>query len=152
MAAVLETDPRSPTGAAELPRTDAYYRLRADIEEFLYSEADLLDERRFRDWLNLLADDISYFMPIRRNVKFGQHADRLRALTGENESQRSGSGTHGGANPVDENRHGASIDGHTQLYSASSGTQNTMPPGWAASRRTRRNGGKLSSATAPRPR
>src|SRR6185312_13479777 len=60
-------------------------------------------------------------------------------------SQRSGSGTHGGTNPVDENRHGASIDGHTQLYSAFSGTQNTMPPGWAASRRTRRNlGGSVT--------
>ena len=44
------------------------------MEDFLYSEADLLDERQFRDWLNLLADDITYFMPIRRNVKFGQHA------------------------------------------------------------------------------
>ena len=44
------------------------------MEDFLYAEADLLDERRFRDWLNLLADDITYFMPIRRNVKFGQHA------------------------------------------------------------------------------
>src|ERR1700755_810380 len=59
-----------------LPRTDAYYRLKADMEDFLYAEADLLDARRFRDWLNLLADDITYFMPIRRNVKFGQHVER----------------------------------------------------------------------------
>src|ERR1044072_8742870 len=82
MAAVLETASSSPAGSAELPRTDAYYRLRADVEDFLYSEADLLDERRFRDWLNLLADDISYFMPIRRNVKFGQHNDRENTRTG----------------------------------------------------------------------
>ena len=60
--------------APALPRNDAYYRLKADMEDFLYAEADLLDNRQFRDWLNLLADDITYFMPIRRNVKFGQHA------------------------------------------------------------------------------
>src|SRR6195952_2973227 len=70
------------TAPCELPRTDAYYRLKADIEDFLYAEADLLDERRFREWLNLLADDIIYFMPIRRNVKFGQHAQRENTVQG----------------------------------------------------------------------
>ena len=48
-----------------------------------YHEADLLDDRRFRDWLDILADDISYFMPIRRNVKFGQHAARENTRLGE---------------------------------------------------------------------
>ena len=70
------------TVPAELPRTEAYYRLKADMEDFLYAEADLLDERRFREWLNLLADDITYFMPIRRNVKFGQHAQRENTVQG----------------------------------------------------------------------
>jgi 3-phenylpropionate/cinnamic acid dioxygenase small subunit len=65
-----------------LPRNVAYYRLKADMEDFLYAEADMLDERRFRDWLNLLADDITYFMPIRRNVKFGQHAQRENTIQG----------------------------------------------------------------------
>jgi 3-phenylpropionate/cinnamic acid dioxygenase small subunit len=65
-----------------LPRTDAYYRLKADMEDFLYAEADLLDNRQFRDWLNLLADDITYFMPIRRNVKFGQHVQRENTVQG----------------------------------------------------------------------
>jgi 3-phenylpropionate/cinnamic acid dioxygenase small subunit len=64
------------------PRNEAYYRLKADMEDFLYVEADLLDERRFREWLNLLADDITYFMPIRRNVKFGQHAQRENTVHG----------------------------------------------------------------------
>jgi hypothetical protein len=67
---------------SELPRTEAYYRLKADMEDFLYAEADLLDERRFRDWLNLLAEDLIYFMPIRRNVKFGQHAQRENTIQG----------------------------------------------------------------------
>jgi PAH dioxygenase small subunit len=37
----------------------------ADIQEFLYREALALDERRFRDWLEFLADDIHYEMPVR---------------------------------------------------------------------------------------
>jgi 3-phenylpropionate/cinnamic acid dioxygenase small subunit len=68
--------------SSALPRTDTYYRLKADMEDFLYAEADLLDNRQFRDWLNLLADDMTYFMPIRRNVKFGQHAQRENTVQG----------------------------------------------------------------------
>lgn len=37
------------------------------IEQFLYKEARLLDDRRFNDWLELLTDDISYTMPTRYN-------------------------------------------------------------------------------------
>jgi 3-phenylpropionate/cinnamic acid dioxygenase small subunit len=57
--------------------------LKADVEEFLYHEADLLDRRCFKEWLELLSDDISYFMPIRRNVKFGQQAERENTRRGE---------------------------------------------------------------------
>src|SRR5881397_809419 len=46
--------------------------LKQEIEEFLYYEADLLDERRYEDWLALLADDVRYWMPMRRNVKVGE--------------------------------------------------------------------------------
>ena len=45
--------------------------LKQEIEEFLYREADLVDERRYVDWLALLAEDVRYWMPMRRNVKFG---------------------------------------------------------------------------------
>jgi 3-phenylpropionate/cinnamic acid dioxygenase small subunit len=38
-----------------------------DVEQFLYREARLLDERRFDDWFALLADDIHYWMPTRFN-------------------------------------------------------------------------------------
>ena len=68
---------------ATIERSAAYYRLKADVEDFYYQEADLLDDRRFRDWLELLTDDISYFMPIRRNVKFGQQAARENTKRGE---------------------------------------------------------------------
>jgi 3-phenylpropionate/cinnamic acid dioxygenase small subunit len=43
--------------------------LKQEIEDFLYREADLLDERRYDEWLALLADDVRYWMPMRRNVK-----------------------------------------------------------------------------------
>ena len=43
--------------------------LKQEIEDFLYREADLLDERRYEEWLALLAEDVRYWMPMRRNVK-----------------------------------------------------------------------------------
>jgi 3-phenylpropionate/cinnamic acid dioxygenase small subunit len=46
--------------------------LQQEIEEFLYYEADLLDERRYEEWLALIAEDIRYWMPMRRNVKVGE--------------------------------------------------------------------------------
>jgi 3-phenylpropionate/cinnamic acid dioxygenase small subunit len=46
--------------------------LARDIEAFLYAEAELLDERRFEEWLALFTDDARYWMPMRRNVKFGE--------------------------------------------------------------------------------
>lgn len=41
--------------------------LRHEVEEFLYHEAELLDERRFREWLELFTDDTRYWMPVRDN-------------------------------------------------------------------------------------
>jgi len=56
-------------------REDAVSRLLLvqEIADFLYREAELLDERRYQEWLALLADDIRYWMPMRRNVKLGDH-------------------------------------------------------------------------------
>jgi 3-phenylpropionate/cinnamic acid dioxygenase small subunit len=42
----------------------------------------MLDEGRLDEWLALLADDIRYWMPMRRNVKFG---DEDREFTRETE-------------------------------------------------------------------
>lgn len=47
------------------------YELKDEIENLLYHEAELLDERRFTEWLDLLSDDLVYFMPLQRNVRFG---------------------------------------------------------------------------------
>jgi 3-phenylpropionate/cinnamic acid dioxygenase small subunit len=46
--------------------------LAQEIAGFLYAEAEMLDERRHDEWLALLADDIRYWMPMRRNVKYGE--------------------------------------------------------------------------------
>jgi 3-phenylpropionate/cinnamic acid dioxygenase small subunit len=49
---------------SDLPRL----LLKEEIEAFLYQEAELLDERRYEEWLDLFTDDTHYFMPMRRNV------------------------------------------------------------------------------------
>jgi 3-phenylpropionate/cinnamic acid dioxygenase small subunit len=38
-----------------------------EVEQFLYREARLLDERRFHEWLELLTDDVRYWMGARTN-------------------------------------------------------------------------------------
>ena len=52
--------------------------LQHEVEQFLYAEGALLDARRYRDWLALIADDIHYWMPIRRTVSA---ADSQREFT-----------------------------------------------------------------------
>jgi 3-phenylpropionate/cinnamic acid dioxygenase small subunit len=39
-----------------------------EVQDFLYREAELLDERRYEAWLDLFTEDAHYFMPMRRNV------------------------------------------------------------------------------------
>src|SRR6266513_1866379 len=38
-----------------------------EVEQFLYREARLLDERRFHEWLALFTDDVHYWMGARAN-------------------------------------------------------------------------------------
>lgn len=49
------TDQRSPVD------NDLYLR----IKRFLFYEAELIDDREFSEWLELLADDITYQVPVR---------------------------------------------------------------------------------------
>lgn len=62
--------------APKLVRDARYYETKREIEEFLYDESEFLDRRDFRAWLDTLADDLVYFMPMIFNVKFGEHASR----------------------------------------------------------------------------
>ncbi len=61
--AISETSPR-----------DLWY----ELMQFYIREAWLLDDRKFRDWLDLFTDDVFYFMPRRRNV---QRRDLERELS-----------------------------------------------------------------------
>ena len=46
--------------------------LKHAVEQFYAREADLLDSRRFQEWLDLLADDLRYWMPLSYNRPFGE--------------------------------------------------------------------------------
>jgi 3-phenylpropionate/cinnamic acid dioxygenase small subunit len=41
--------------------------LYAEVLDFLYDEAELLDAGRFTEWLELMAEDLTYRMPARQN-------------------------------------------------------------------------------------
>ena len=49
--------------------------LKYEIDQFLYFEASLLDERRYEDWYRLFADDLRYVMPNRMN-RLAHEADQ----------------------------------------------------------------------------
>ncbi|OZD68872.1 hypothetical protein CH272_28090 [Rhodococcus sp. 05-340-1] len=38
-----------------------------ELEEFLYEEAETLDNWEFREWLSLMAKDVHYWAPVREN-------------------------------------------------------------------------------------
>lgn len=63
---------------------DAVQRLLllAEVTDFLYREADLLDERRYTEWLGLLADDYQYSVPLRMNVSYDDVAEREQTRAG----------------------------------------------------------------------
>jgi 3-phenylpropionate/cinnamic acid dioxygenase small subunit len=42
--------------------------LRFEVEEFLNYEAELVDERRYDEWLALFSDELEYRLPIVRNL------------------------------------------------------------------------------------
>lgn len=70
-------DPTAPLGdrLAEVLRQH-------EVEQFLYAEAALLDERRYVEWLELFTDDVHYFMPIRR-TRMANDLDREFTRPGE---------------------------------------------------------------------
>lgn len=50
-----------------------------EVAQLYYEEADLLDDGRYVDWLELLADDLEYWMPIRTNRLRRQQALSIAA-------------------------------------------------------------------------
>ncbi len=57
--------------------------LHASVSDFLYSEADLLDERRYTEWLDMLAEDYQYSVPLRMNVAYGETDAREETRAGK---------------------------------------------------------------------
>jgi len=43
-----------------------------EVEQFLYAEARLLDERRYEDWLALFTDDCRYWLPLMSTRENGE--------------------------------------------------------------------------------
>jgi biphenyl 2,3-dioxygenase beta subunit len=67
----MTTELVDPATTSSLSATQLQY----EIEQFLYHEAQLLDEWRYREWYGLLAEDLHYWMPIRKNRLRRQRAE-----------------------------------------------------------------------------
>ena len=50
-----------------------------EVEQFLYREARLLDDRRFHEWVQLFTDDVRYFMAGRSN-RYPKHSKAIAIL------------------------------------------------------------------------
>src|SRR5690606_6236669 len=74
------TWPQNSTSGGRLMTTfqKADTALWLEVNDFLIYEARLLDDRKFHDWLDLLADDLFYFMPRKKNR---QRKDMAREVT-----------------------------------------------------------------------
>lgn len=54
--------------ASDLPRIKGSDSIYGEINDFLIDEAALLDDDLHQEWLELLADDIAYKMPVRKTL------------------------------------------------------------------------------------
>jgi 3-phenylpropionate/cinnamic acid dioxygenase small subunit len=52
---------------SEISGALASMEIHFEVQQFYYREAELLDDGRYADWLELLADDLRYWAPIRSN-------------------------------------------------------------------------------------
>jgi 3-phenylpropionate/cinnamic acid dioxygenase small subunit len=57
--------------------------LKEELSGFLLHEAELLDDGRYEEWLDLLADDLQYAMPLRLNVHHDDRAAREMTRPGD---------------------------------------------------------------------
>ncbi len=60
---------------------------RADIEDFLFMEADLLDHWQLEEWQNLLTEDACYYVPPNDCLE-GSHRDTLFIIADDRERIR----------------------------------------------------------------
>lgn len=57
-----------------MSQTTPKHELREEVTEFLYREAEYLDHRRLKDWLELLTEDVTYEVPRRVTREVGEDA------------------------------------------------------------------------------
>src|ERR1700728_3262991 len=86
MTASIE-DSRGGAAAGSVPaRTPAFRTTDAEtqhaVEQFLYAEAELLDQHRYHEWLELFAEDVHYWAPTRMTRTIRER-DREIAARGE---------------------------------------------------------------------
>lgn len=61
---------------------DTDERTQHRVEQFLYAEAELLDDHRFDEWIDLFTDDVLYWIPTRMTRSIRER-DRQVAALGE---------------------------------------------------------------------
>ena len=54
--------------------------LQHTVEQFLYAEAELLDQRRYPEWLALLSEDVRYWIPTRMTPPKRERGREVAAL------------------------------------------------------------------------
>lgn len=54
-----------------------------DVEQFLYAEAELLDQHRYAEWIDLFSEDLHYWVPTRMTRT---NRERHREIASEDES------------------------------------------------------------------
>lgn len=67
------------TSPVDVDRTQYDSRLNAVCAAFLYREAELLDRRKFDDWLSMLHPDLVYEIPVRVTVGAEDLTNEFRA-------------------------------------------------------------------------
>lgn len=80
------TNPPGTPGEAPTPPTafrTTDIQTQHDVEQFLFAEAELLDQHRFKEWVELFTDDTHYWVPTRmtRTAR-----ERHREIAAEDES------------------------------------------------------------------
>ena len=55
-------------------------QVREEVLEFLYREAELLDDGRLEEWLALITEDVRYRMPVRLTRERGDAPDRSEEM------------------------------------------------------------------------
>ncbi|UXA05393.1 hypothetical protein KXD96_21020 [Mycobacterium sp. SMC-2] len=67
-------DVRTSGAGSETVRVRPGDPLYNDVLDFLYEEAELLDDDRLNEWLNMMDEELSYRMPVRLTVARGDGA------------------------------------------------------------------------------